>query len=105
MIITDDIQIIKAQMAAFLLAFRLEDRNEDISLDMIELVALRMRRREDADVFQLGLFVRTNLACFELGTLSFPDIHARFMAAALAASVGPAEFTETLYLGTRGCQS
>jgi hypothetical protein len=103
MIITDDIQITRAQMAALLLAFRLEERREDIAFDMIEMIALRMRQREDMDVFELGIFVRANLACFELGSLSFPDIHARFMAAVIAAPLGPVVFAEALHIGTRGC--
>ena len=104
MITIDDIQIAKAQLAALLLAFRLEDKNDDIPLDIIELIARRMQRQEDMDVFELGIFVRANLICFELGTLSFPDIHSRFMTAALAAAIGPAEFAETLHIGTRGCR-
>jgi hypothetical protein len=104
MIIVDDIQIARAQMAALLLAFRLEDCNDDLPLDIIELIARRMRRHEDIDVFELGIFVRANLICFEQGALSFPDIHTRFMAAALAASIGPVEFAETLHIGTRGCR-
>ncbi len=101
MIATDEIQIVRAQMAALLLAFRLEMRNDDIPLDIIELIALRMRQNADIDVFELGIFVRANLACFDLGTLSFQNIHARFMAAALAAPIGPVEFAETLQIGTR----
>lgn len=104
MITADEIQIARAQMAALLLAFRLEDRNDDLPLDIIEMIARRMRRQEDIDVFELGIFVRANLICFEQGVLSFPDIHTRFMAAALAASIGPAEFAETLHIGTRGCR-
>jgi|GEM_PF-1747818 len=104
MITADETQIARAQMAALLLAFRLEDRNDDLPLDIIEMIARRMRRQEDIDVFELGIFVRANLICFAQGTLSFPDIHTRFMAAALAASIGPAEFAETLHIGTRGCR-
>ena len=104
MIIVDETQIARAQLAALLLTYRIEARNHDISLDIIELIARRMRQHEDIDVFELGIFVRVNLICFAQGTLSFPDIHSRFMAAALAASVGPAEFAETLHIGTRGCQ-
>jgi len=104
MIIADETQIVKAQMAALLLTFRLEARNDDIPLDIIELIALRMRRRQDLDVFELGIFVRVNLIWFAQGSLSFPDIHSRFMAATLAASIGPAEFAETLHIGTRGCR-
>ena len=104
MIIVDETQITRAQMAALLLAFRLEDRHDDLPLDIIELIARRMRRHEDIDVFELGIFVRANLICFAQGTLSFPDIHTRFMTAALAASIGPAEFAETLHIGTRGCR-
>ncbi len=103
MITVDETQIARAQMAALLLAFRLEDRHEDIPLDIIEMIAMRMRRREDIDVFELGIFVRANLICFMQGTLSFPDIHTRFMAAALAAAIGPDAFAETLHIGTRGC--
>lgn len=104
MITADETQITRAQMAALLVAFRLEDHPDDIPLDIIELIALRMRRRKDIDVFELGIFVRANLISFEQGVLSFPDIHTRFMAAALAAPLGPAEFAETLHIGTRGCR-
>lgn len=102
-IAADDIQVNRAHMAALLLAFRLEETRDDISLDIIEMIALHMSQREDINVFELGIFVRANLACFELGTLSFPDIHARFMAALLAAPLGPAAFSETLHIGSRGC--
>ena len=79
-------------------------RVEITGIRRIELIALRMRRREDIDVFELGIFVRANLISFEQGVMSFPDIHTRFMAAALAAPLGPAEFAETLHIGTRGCR-
>jgi hypothetical protein len=102
MIITDEFQLAKTQMAARLLAFRVEEQREDIHLDIIETIALHMRRHEDLDVFELGLFVRANLAAFELGSLSFPDIHTRFMAALLAAPQGPDVFARSLLVDSRG---
>jgi len=103
MITIPDTRFVKAQMAAYLISFRLEDRHDDIPLDIIEFIALRMTRREDIDVFELGVFVRANLACFDVGTLTYPDILTRFTAAALAAPLGPAQLIETFHIGTRGC--
>ena len=100
MIIESSSILVKSRLAALLVNFRVEplDR-EAIALDIVEFIALRLGKADDDQVFNLALFVATNLASFVAGTLSYIDVHSRLTRAALAARLGPTAFLRSLDLG------
>jgi enoyl-[acyl-carrier-protein] reductase (NADH) len=68
-------------------------------LDIVEFIALRLKRADDDQVFNLALFISSNLAAFVAGTIAYADLHARLTRTALAAQLGPAEFWRSLNFG------
>ena len=74
---------VKTQIAPLITAF-IEggDDGECITLDVVELIALRMRWRDDYQVGLLGLCVRANLVALERGILPYGEVLNRFTAAA-----------------------
>ena len=75
------------------------DDGECVTLDIVELVALRMRWRDDYQVGLLGLCVRANLVALERGLLSYDDVLNRFTIAATAAPQGEGPFTQAVHAG------
>ena len=75
------------------------DDGESVTLDIVELIALRMRRRDDYQVGMLGLCVRANLVALERGILPYGDVLNRFTVAATAAPCGEAPFTQAVQAG------
>lgn len=105
MIIESSAQHSKAQMTRFLVASKLEGvQGDDIGLDIIEFIALKLRPREDHQVAELGYFVRSTLLYFHLGQLDYPDVHARLVTAALAAPLGYEAMARTFQFGCRAVQ-
>ena len=100
MIIESSSILVKSQLAKLLVNFRVEplDR-EAIALDIVEFIALRLGKADDDEVFNLALFVSTNLASFVAGTVAYVDIHARLTRAAIAARLGLTEFWRSLDFG------
>ena len=91
MIVDNPSQVTKAILAAHLAAFETEGlEGDDIGLDIIEFIALRMTTRDDNDVAELGYFVRANLLYLYLDQLSGDEVLNRFATAALAAPRGKA---------------
>ncbi len=75
------------------------DDGESVTLDIVELIALRMRWRDDYQVGLLGLCVRANLVALERGILPYGDVLNRFTVAATAAPRGEAPFTQAVHAG------
>ena len=100
MIIESSSILVKSQLARFLVNFRVEPRDRDaIVLDIVEFIALRLKQADDDQVFNLALFVSSNLAAFVAGTIAYVDLHARLTRTALAAQLGPTEFWRSLNFG------
>ena len=72
---------------------------ESCTLDIVELIALRMRWRDDYQVGLLGLCVRANLVALERGILPYADVLDRFTNAAMAAPRGHLPFTQAVEAG------
>ncbi len=100
MLIESSSILVKSRLAKLLVNFRIEplDR-EAIVLDIVEFIALRLRRADDDQVFNLALFVSANLKAFLSGTMTYPDVHGRLTRAALSARLGQAEFFKALDFG------
>ena len=90
MIIDTGTASIRSHLAAHLVAFMLSD--DDIALDIIEMVALRMHAREDIQVAALGRFIRANLMYLEHGAASYAEVLERFTAAAVLAGIDDTAF-------------
>ena len=104
MITQSSAKITQALMTAFLVTFKIEGIDgDDVGLDIIEFIAVKMKTREDEQVAELGYFVRANLLFFHLGQLEYPEVHARFVRAALAAPLGYVELARTFEFGSHGC--
>lgn len=89
--------VIRTQLAAHMVIFTCEGRQgDDIALDIIEYIALRMDGRDDASVLELGLFVRSVLLGYVSGEMRFCDALDRFEAAAVAAPSGKSALFEVL---------
>ncbi len=99
MLIESSAIVVKSTLARLLVNFRIEafDR-EEIALDIIEFIALRLAERDDAHVFTLGLFVRINLAGFLAGRIPYAQLHDRFTVAALAAREGLTPFLKAVHV-------
>jgi len=97
MIIESSSILVKSRLARLLVTFRVEplDR-EAIVLDIVEFIALRLNKADDDQVFNLAVFVSTNLAAFVAGTIAYVDVHTRLTRAAIAARLGPTEFLRSL---------
>ena len=94
---------VKSAIARFLATFAADRRDRDeIMLDIIEFIAVRMPSPSDNLVYVLGLYVRGNLAAFLMGAVSYGEIHARLSEAALAAGLHPSKFLQIVYLGSGG---
>ncbi len=100
MIIESSAIFVKSQIAKLLVNFRVEtlDR-EAVVLDIVEFIALRLGKPNDDEVFNLALFVSTNLSAFLAGTVAYIDVHSRLTRAALAARLGSTEFLRSLNFG------
>ena len=100
MIIESSLILVKSQLAKLLVNYRVEplDR-ETIVLDIVKFIALRLGKADDDQVFNLALFVSTNLAAFVAGTIAYIDVHSRLTRTAIAARLGPAEFWSSLDAG------
>ena len=104
MIIESSAQQTKAQLTRFLVDFKLEGvKGDDIGLDIIEFIALKLRAREDHQVAELGYFVRSTLLYFHLDQLAYPDAHSRLATAALAAPLGYDAMARTFKFGCPAC--
>lgn len=91
---------LKAQISGLLVAFETgTEGGEEVALDLIELIALRMPTRDDYQVGVLGFFVRANLVALHRDAITFPEAVGRFLAAALAAPLGHVELTATFEAG------
>ncbi len=91
---------VKTQIAPLLTAFvEGGDDGECVTLDVVELIALRMRWRDDYQVGLLGLCVRANLVALERDILPYAEVLNRFTAAAVAAPQGQMSFTKALEAG------
>ncbi len=100
MIIESSSILVKSRIAALLVNFRVEPHDrEAIVLDIVEFIAVRLNKPDDDQVFNLALFVSTNLAAFVAGTLAYIEVHARLTRAAIAARLGPTEFLRALNFG------
>ena len=97
MIIESSAILVKSKLAKLLVNFRVEplDR-EAIILDIVEFISLRLDKADDDQVFNLALFVSTNLAGFVAGTIAYIDVHSRLTRSAIAARLGPTEFLRSL---------
>jgi hypothetical protein len=91
---------VSCQILALLTAF-IEggEDGECVTLDIVELIALRMRWRDDYQVGLLGLCVRANLVAVERNILPYGEVLNRFTAAAVAAPQGHTPFTKALEAG------
>jgi len=94
MFIETSATVLRSQLAAHLVNFMLNP--DDTALDIIELIALRMRTREDYQVAVLGFFVRANLLYLEKGIVSFCEVLERLTVAAVNAPRGHDAFTQAL---------
>jgi hypothetical protein len=91
---------VKTRIAPLLTAFvEGGEDGESVTLDVVELIALRMRWRDDYQVGLLGLCVRANLVALERGILPYGDVLNRFTTAALAAPQGHVPFTQAVEAG------
>ena len=99
MLIESSAITVKSTLARMLVNFRIDalDR-EEIALDIIEFIALRLNDADDAHIFNLGLFVRTNLAAFLVNRLNYAVLHQRLTATALAAREGLTPFLKSIDL-------
>ena len=79
-------------------ALAAKDDREELALDLIEFITLRLRDRDDNHVFSLGLFVRTALAGFLSKRITKATLVDRLASAALAASQGPARFLKAVHI-------
>ncbi len=91
---------VKTQIAPLLTAF-IEggEDGECVTLDIVELIALRMRWRDDYQVGLLGLCVRANLVAVERNILPYAEVLNRLTTAAVAAAQGHTPFTKALEAG------
>ena len=106
MIIATNTDVTKAIMAAFLVAFQNEGvEGDDVGLDIIEFIALRMKTRSDEEVAELGYFVRANLLFLYLDQLSLGEVLSRFVTAALAAPRGYAAMAAGFDFSSHACHS
>ncbi len=90
MIVESSASLARSQLASHLVTFMLTD--DDVALDIIEMIALRMPARPDAQVAALGRFVRANLMYLEQGAASYCEVLERFTAAALLAGIDDTAF-------------
>ena len=103
MIVDSSTNVTNAIMAAFMVTFKMEGLDgDDIALDIIEFIAVRMKHREDYQVAELGYFIRANLLYFQLDQLSYQECHARLVNAAVTAPLGYAFLAKTFEYGARG---
>jgi len=79
-------------------ALAAKDDREELALDLIEFIALRLRVRDDAHVFSLGLFVRTALAEFLSKRMVKAEFVDRLARAAMAAGQGPVAFLRAVHV-------
>ena len=100
MIIESSSILVKSRLAKLLVTFRVEplDR-EAIVLDIVEFIALRLNKADDDQVFNLALFVSTNLSAFVAGTIDYIEVHTRLTRTAIAARLGPTAFLQSLNFG------
>jgi hypothetical protein len=99
MIVETSTDVFRRQISKCLLAYLFEDGvDEDIALQIVEIIALRMPRREDADVASVGVFVRTNLVWLDQGMMSYCELLERFTKAAAHAGLGYTALQPTLKL-------
>ena len=100
MIVESSSILVKSRLAQLLVNFRVEPLDRDaIVLDIVEFIALRLGKPDDDQVFNLALFVSTNLAAFVAGTVAYIEVHSRLTRAAIAARMGPTEFWRSLNFG------
>jgi hypothetical protein len=71
---------------------------EELALDLIEFIALRLNDGDDAHIFNLGLFVRTALAAFMAKRVGKPASVERLTTAAIAASQGQVQFLKAVHV-------
>jgi hypothetical protein len=99
MIVETSTDVFRLQISKCLLAYLFEDGvDEDIALQIVEIIALRMARREDAEVASIGVFVRTNLVWLDRGMMSYCELLERFTKAVAHAALGYAGLQTTLRL-------
>ena len=78
MLIESSAIIVKSTIAGMLVSFRIDAMVlEEIALNIIEFIALRLNDANDAHIFNLGLFVRTSLAAFLVNRLNYSVLHER----------------------------
>jgi len=94
MIVESSATHVKSELSRLLIAFRSDEHSSDVSLDVIEFIALRMRERADDQVAEMGFYVRVNLLGFVAGRFSYYEVHDRLVRAALAAPLGHADLRE-----------
>ncbi len=97
MITETSADIVRSQIATHLVESLV--KGDDASLDIIELIALRMPTRENYQVAVLGYFVRANLFYLSKSMITFAEILERFTSAALHAPYGHEDFARHLDAG------
>ena len=99
MIVETSATVLRNQIKTALLSFLLEEAlDEEIALQIIEIIALRMRSREDYQVSVIGAFVRVNLFWLQRGLLSYCEALERFTHAATHAALGHATLVKVLHV-------
>ena len=94
MITQSSADIIRSQLAAHLVDFMLSE--DDVALDIIEFIALRMPERHDYQIAVLGYFVRANLFYLTRDMISFSEVLERLAHAASQAPLGHEALTQSL---------
>ena len=93
MIIESSANIIRADIARLLVAYKIEPQDRiGVTFDLIECLALRMRERTDVDVFNLAVFVQFELDEFLSAHGSYPLTIENLAKVAFAIRLGKAEF-------------
>jgi hypothetical protein len=97
MIVETNMDPIRNVLSSLVLAV-LEDKRlaEDSALEIVEIIALRMKSREDYQVAAIGMFVRVNLRWLLQRRLSSTVVVERFTRAAAYAVLGHAELVDQL---------
>lgn len=97
MFVDTSASLVKSQISAMLVAYQTgSDDGEAVALDIVELIAWRMRWRDDYEVGLLGLYVRTHMVALNREAMSFALVVDRVTSAAIAAPQGHAVLMETL---------
>lgn len=93
MIIESSANIIRADIARLLVAYKIEPEERiGVTFDLIESLALRMPDRTDVDVFNLAVFVQRELDTFLRARGSYPLTIESLANVAFAMRLGRPEF-------------